>query len=184
MNDEKHFREETINSTETENEKESEVLKDIHKLKQEFEDKTKEAEEYLSMLQRLQADFENYKKRVEKERIDIITYAVEDVIIQLLPIIDNLERAIESGRDQEKSNNAFLEGVDMILNQILELLEKLGVKEIEALDKEFDPHYHEAVMRVQNDDYPDNTIIEVLQKGYIMKAKVIRPSMVKVVINN
>ena len=91
------------------------------------------------MLQRLQADFENYKKRVDKERVEIIDYAVEDVIMQLLPIIDNLERAIESARDHEESNNALLEGVNMILNQILELLERLGVKEIEALDKEFDP---------------------------------------------
>ncbi len=167
-----------------ENQKETEEFDDIDKLKQEIKAKTKESEEYLNMLQRLQADFENYKKRVDKERVEIIDYAVEDVIMQLLPIIDNLERAIESARDHEESNNALLEGVNMILNQILELLERLGVKEIEALDKEFDPHYHEAVMRVQDEDYPDNTIVEVLQKGYIMKSKVIRPSMVKVVVNN
>ncbi|HHY13777.1 MAG TPA: nucleotide exchange factor GrpE [Thermoanaerobacterales bacterium] len=183
MNDEKHDQDENGNTLEVDTQIEAKEKEELHKLKQEIEIKTKESEKYYSMLQRLQADFENYKKRVEKERKDIIDYASADIIKQLLPIIDNLERAIESIRKQHQSG-VFVEGIDMILSQILKLMENLGVKEIEAMHKEFDPYYHEAIMRIEGDEHPDNTVVDVLQKGYVMKSKVLRPSMVKVMINN
>lgn len=133
------------------------------------------AEEYLNRLQRLQADFENYRRRITKEKEEFHKYASESLICSLLPILDNFERAIAAGEGEN-----LLSGVEMIFRQLKEILEKEGLCSIEAVKTEFDPNRHEAVMTVENDDYPDNTVIEEFQKGYLLKDKVIRPAMVKV----
>ncbi|MDK2901196.1 Protein GrpE [Koleobacter methoxysyntrophicus] len=153
---------------------------DINKIKKALEEKTKEAQDYFNMLQRLQADFENYKKRIKRDRQDMVNYAAEEIVKQLLPVIDNLERALDSAGEKGDVNPSFVEGIEMILKQIKGLLESQGVKEIEALGKKFDPQYHEAVMKIEDDTHGENTVVEVLQKGYIMNSKVIRPSLVKV----
>ena len=127
---------------------------------------------------RLMAEYDNFKKRTQKEKEDLGTFASAGVIEKLLPVIDNLERAIESVPEEEK--NRFTEGVEMIYRQIMETFEKMGISEIEALGKEFDPELHNAVMHVEDEEQESNIIIEQFMKGYKFKDKVIRYSMVKV----
>lgn len=127
-------------------------------------------------LLRLQADFLNYKNRAEKEKDRIYIMAVEDTICDFLPILDNLDRAIESTDE----TGSFKDGVHMIYTQLKQTLEKKGLKEIEALGETFDPYLHHGVSSDEVEGVEPNTIIEVFQKGYKLKDKVIRPSMVKV----
>ena len=127
---------------------------------------------------RLMAEYDNFKKRTQKEKEELFGFATSDTIEKLLPVIDNLERAIESIKEEEK--NTFSDGVEMILRQLFEIFEKLGVSEIEAVGKEFDPNLHNAVMHIEDDDVQANTIVEQFVKGYKYKDKVIRYSMVKV----
>jgi molecular chaperone GrpE len=152
-------------STETEN-------KEILELK-------KQSEEYYNRLLRMQADFENYKKRVTREREDMYNNALETIAAQLLPVVDNMERAVDVFR-KDKLDEQYISGVEMVCNQIIDVLNKNGIEEIEALDKEFDPNLHHAVMRVPCEDEDENKVKEVFQKGYILKNKVIRPALVKV----
>lgn len=129
---------------------------------------------------RLQADFENFRKRVIKEREEIYTYSLEEIMTQLLPVIDNFERALESfkaGSLDEK----YIEGLEMVYNNFIETLNKNGLSEIEALNCIFDPNFHHAVMQEEAEEV-DNVIKEVFQKGYMLNSKVIRPCMVKVAV--
>lgn len=142
-----------------------------------FDEKDKQIEELNNMLLRLQADFINYKKRVEKERENTINFAIEPFVSSLLPIIDNFERALESQTDKE---NNFYKGIEMIYNQLMKILKENGVEEIVALNEDFDPNFHHAVFMEENENYESGKIIEVFQKGYKFKGKVIRPSLVKV----
>lgn len=151
----------------------------ISRLKQELEDKKREVDELINKFARLQADFDNYKKRVAKERQEMSFYILEDLVSQLLPVVDNFERALNSAKNTGE-NESLLNGLNMIFRQIKSIMEKNGVKEIEAKEKEFNPRLHEAVMQEETDKYPSNTVIEVLQKGYTLNNKVIRPSLVKV----
>ncbi|HDJ38700.1 MAG TPA: nucleotide exchange factor GrpE [Methanosarcinales archaeon] len=149
---------------------------------QELKDKLEECEERAAAnfdrFQRLQADFANYKKRTAKETIESIEYANEGIILSLLDVIDNLERALESIK-REGDVDATRKGIEMILRQFYDLLEKEGVTRIDAeVNQMFDPHLHETIARVACDS-ESGTIVEVLQCGYKLKSKVIRPSMVK-----
>lgn len=137
-----------------------------------------EADANLDRLIRLQADFENYKKRTQKEKLDIYQSATEDFIKKLLPVIDNLERA-EAAAGEETAD-AYRSGVQMVFKQLMTVLEEEGLKEIEAEGTAFDPNYHHGVAVGAEDDKDDQTILEVFQKGYTFKEKVIRPAMVKV----
>ncbi len=132
-------------------------------------------EDLNNKLMRLQADFINYKNRVEREKKNVYSYALEDIFSQLLPVLDNFERALNS---MEK-DNSYYEGVKMIYDQMLDVLKKNGLKEIDCLDKPFDPNFHHAVIS-EDSDKEEGTILEVFQKGYMLNDKVIRPSMVKV----
>lgn len=126
------------------------------------------------------AEFENYKKRSAREAEEFRKYANESIVRDLLPIVDNLERAIQSS-DQNKGDSACLiQGVDLTLREILKVLEKYGVTPVEADGRPFDPAFHEAVMREETDEHPENTVIRELQRGYVMNTRVIRPSMVVV----
>lgn len=125
---------------------------------------------------RLMADFQNFKRRTEKEKSDIYAFANEKIISELLNVIDNFERALAAG-DPEDS---FCKGMEMILKQLLGVLEKAGASEIEALGADFDPNFHNAVMTEDSDEYESGKVTEVLQKGYVLNNRVIRPSMVKV----
>ena len=144
----------------------------------EFEDKIKKLEEALL---RNQAELMNFKRRKEEETSRMLKYAEEDIILGFLPILDNIERAISmDDEDLEDEVSKFLEGFKMIYAQIKNLLEKFEVKEIECLNEQFDPTYHQAVFTGKDENYDSGIVLEVLQKGYMYKDKVIRPSMVKV----
>ena len=125
---------------------------------------------------RLMADFQNYKKRVEKEKSDIYTYANEKLITDFLTVIDNFERALE----HECADESYAEGMKLIFGQFIGALEKAGLEEIKALGEDFDPMFHNAVMMDSNDAYESNKVTNVMQKGYMLNKKVIRPSMVMV----
>ncbi|MGE6629245.1 nucleotide exchange factor GrpE [Bacillus sp. NPDC077027] len=128
---------------------------------------------------RVQADFENYKRRVRTEAETAQKYRSQHVVSDLLPALDNFERAlgIDPDNDQTKS---LLEGMEMVYRQLIEALKKEGVEPIEAVGIEFDPNLHQAVMQVEDENFGSNVVVEELQKGYKLKDRVIRPSMVKV----
>ncbi|MFH1782298.1 MAG: nucleotide exchange factor GrpE [Candidatus Omnitrophota bacterium] len=139
----------------------------------------KKSEENFDRLLRLQADFDNYKKRVEKERIDFIKYANEDIIIEILKILDDFQRAHEAGK-KKHDFEVLYKGVEMIYKDLKDFLSKKGVKEIESIGKPFDPNEHEAMMQCESDDVPEDHVIEEFQKGYMLNGRVIRPSKVKI----
>ncbi len=134
--------------------------------------------ELTDKLQRNLAEFDNFRKRTDKEKSQSYDNGVISTVEKILPVLDNFERALNAHEDKESD---FYKGFDMIARQFLTLLNELGVKEIEALNQEFDPNLHYAVSHEDSEDYGENEVIEVLQKGYIYKEKVIRFSMVKVV---
>ena len=125
---------------------------------------------------RLMADFQNYKRRTEKEKNDIYAFANEKIVSELLNVIDNFERALDAGND----GDSFVEGMNLIFKQLQGVLEKAGVVEIEALGQDFDPNFHHAVLTEDSTEYESGKVTAVLQKGYLLNNKVIRPSMVKV----
>lgn len=139
-----------------------------------LEIKENEIADLENKLARLQADFQNYKKRSDREREQSVSYGVEAVILDLLPVVDNFQRAILTCEDK---TNGFYQGVEMIEKQLLDLLSSNSVQEIPALGEKFDPNLHHAVSVVES-DIDSETVIEVLQKGYIFKDKVIRPAIV------
>jgi molecular chaperone GrpE (heat shock protein) len=134
-------------------------------------------QELTDLLQRTQASFENYRKQTEKRVENILQHATKDIIIQLLPIIDNFELAIKNTGDLDKKHQ-FVQGIELINQQLNRLLEDNNVKTIESKNKQFNPHLHEALLKVA-DKTAENTIIEVLQKGYVIEEHVIRPAKVK-----
>jgi len=128
---------------------------------------------------RLMADFQNYKRRSEKEKSDIYAYANEKIVMELLEVMDNFDRALEAAGKQD-ANEGFVSGMEMIFKQLKGVLEKNAVAEIEALGVDFDPNFHNAVMMEDSEEYESGKVTCVLQKGYSLNGKVIRPSMVKV----
>lgn len=126
---------------------------------------------------RLMADFQNYKKRVEKEKSDLYSYANEKLVTEMLVVTDNFERALQ----HDGADDGFKEGMEMIFKQLTDVLEKAGLAEINALGEDFDPNFHNAVMTEESDEYESGKVSGVMQKGYTLNGKVIRPSMVKVV---
>ena len=137
------------------------------------------AEDYYGQLQRLQADFDNFRKRTQKEKLDLIKYASERLVVELLPVLDNFDRAVSAAKDNPDFAS-FSQGVEMILRQMQTALSKEGLKAMDAVGQPFDPNLHEAVLRVDSEEHPENTVVEELQKGYYLKEKVLRPCMVKV----
>lgn len=125
---------------------------------------------------RLMADFQNYKRRVEKEKSDIYAFANEKLVSEQLAVIDNFERALMV----ETADTGFAEGMKLIFKQLTDVLEKAGLEEIKAHGEDFDPNFHNAVMTEDNPEFESGKVTEVLQKGYMLNKKVIRPSMVKV----
>ena len=131
------------------------------------------------MMKRLQADFENFRRRTRQEKEDLSAVVTQSLLKDLLPMLDNFERALSA---ENKDVEGFHTGVDMIYKQLAAVLKDHGL-EVIATDAKFDPNFHQAVMRVQDPDKEDDTIAAELQKGYMVKGKVIRPSMVQVVSN-
>ena len=152
--------------------KESEYLK--------LEEEVNLAKEYEDRLLRIQADFDNTRKRLEKEKQDFIKFANEGIISELLNILDDLERTVDLAESSKEDLSAFLKGIEMILAHLYEMLKNHGVKPIEAEGKIFNPDFHEALMQIENKELPEHTIIEVLQKGYLIHGRVLRTAKVKV----
>ena len=162
-----------------EQKKEMEEANDVEEaesLPNELDEKTKLADEYLSRLKYLQADFENYKKMVAREREMYEMCATETLIMNLLPIIDTLECAIASA----SNNTSFEEGIALIYNDLITVLGKEGLESIAAVGEKFDPYKHEVIMTAIDDDHLEDTILEEFEKGYMLGSKVIRTSKVKV----
>ena len=145
-----------------------------------FEAKEEEAKETYDRLLRVSADFENYKKRSSREMEEFRKYANQSLLKEMLSVVDNLELAINSSNDREKADKTLIEGLNLTLNEILRVFEKFNVTPIEAQGKTFDPTYHEAVMREETDDYPENSVISEFQKGYLIYDRLLRPAMVVV----
>lgn len=152
--------------------KESEYVK--------LQEEAKKAKENWDKALRLQADFENTRKRLEREKQDFVKFANEGVLLELLNILDDLERTVDLAQTKHQDLSAFLKGVEMILAHLYEMLKVYGVKPIEAQGKIFDPHCHEALMQVENNDLADHTVVEEMQKGYLLNDRVLRTAKVKV----
>lgn len=151
----------------------------IQKLEGELEKKELEAKQSFERLLRLQAEFENYKKRILRDREEQVRYASEKVLKEFLPIVDNLYRALEAAAMGGKFDS-LKAGLDLILQQLREVLQRLGVREIKSLGESFDPRVHDAVMRVDSPDHEDNIVVDELEKGYYLHDRILRPAKVTV----
>lgn len=148
---------------------------------EELEAVKKQLSEGVERMKRLQADFENFRRRTRQEKEELSNMVVQDFIKDLLPMIDNFDRAMAA---EATDGTKFQQGVEMIYNQLAEILKNKGLEKIDTTDAKFDPNFHQAVMRVENPDLEDESIAMELQKGYMVKGKVIRPAMVQVVANS
>ncbi|WP_302296604.1 nucleotide exchange factor GrpE [Mitsuokella multacida] len=156
------------------------MQEEIEALKGQVEKLTGDLQEKKDRLLRLQADFDNFRRRSAKEREEISAIVTQNFCKDMLPLLDNFERAMAA---ETKDVEAFQKGVEMIFTQFQEVLKKNGLEQIEAVGQKFDPNFHQAVMRVEDPEKEDDTVAQELQKGYMVKGRVIRPSMVQVVSN-
>ena len=141
--------------------------------------KDEKIEELTDKLTRQMAEFDNFRKRTEKEKSQMYEVGAKDIIEKILPVVDNFERGLGSVPEEEK-NAPFVEGMEKIYKQLMTTLESVGVKPIEAVGQEFNPDFHNAVMHVEDDELGENIIAEEFQKGYMYRESVVRHSMVKV----
>lgn len=156
------------------------VVEDAPEEKDELEVLKEKVAEDEERYKRLQADFENFRRRTRQEKEELSSLVVQNFIAELLPMVDNFERALAA---EVTDGQAFKQGVEMIFGQMMDVLKNRGLEPIETKDAKFDPNFHQAVMRVENPELEDDTIAAELQKGYMVKGKVIRPAMVQVVSN-
>lgn len=138
------------------------------------------AEENQNRYLRAQADFDNFRRRTMKEKEELSQYATAKLVGQLLPVLDNFQRALQTNAEAAEQSDSFAKGVDMIYRQLFQVLENEGLKPMEPVGQPFDPEHHQAIMQVETDEYEEGTVVEVMQSGYWLKDKVIRPAMVKV----
>lgn len=144
-----------------------------------LEEQAARAQEYLDTAQRLKAEFENFKKRMIREQTQMAELAAQAMVEKLLPILDNFERAVYMGEHTGEAE-PLLRGVEMVYAELRDVLEREGLREVEAQGKPFDPELHEAVIQVEAGDGPDNVVVDVLRKGYLLKGRLVRPAMVKI----
>ncbi|MBN1898024.1 MAG: nucleotide exchange factor GrpE [Spirochaetes bacterium] len=158
------------------------IKEEFNLLKQQLDEKKHEAQEYKHLLQRIKAEFDNYKKRVLKENEEIVKNANEKLIQDMLPIMDAFERGLSPDHYNNKDENmvTFVRGMEMILKRLKDLFQSCGLQEIQALNQDFDPQYHDALMVEESESCNSEQVLEVLEKGYCLGAKVIRPAKVKV----
>lgn len=174
------FNEEEENSEEVEETEEAEEDDDMKKLAKALMAAEAQLKESQDRYTRTMAEFENFRKRTLREKAQMHENGSKEVLEKLLPVVDNFERAIGHITDEEK-DLAITQGVEMIYKQLMGTLNEVGVEEIEAVNCEFDPNLHHAVSHEDNEDYDDNMVQDVFQKGYMFKDTVLRHSMVKVV---
>ena len=170
--------EEQAEETVEETAEQEEVSEEAEEASEE-EEKDEKIEELTDRLTRQMAEFDNFRKRTEKEKSQMYEIGAKDIIEKILPVVDNFERGIAAVPEEEKSN-PFAEGMEKIYKQLMTTLEEIGVKPIEAVGQEFDPDFHNAVMHVEDEEVGENIITEEFQKGYLYRDSVVRHSMVKV----
>lgn len=180
--DKKEVTEETVETNmEAESEpkkEETQTVSETDQLKNQMNELEQEVNKWKNDYYKVFADMENLKRRLKMEHENALKFMMQDFATDLLPVVDNLDRALSQETTEE--NQAFVKGMEMIRNQFMEILKKHGVEEIEALGKEFDPNYHQAVMMTSEEGVASNVITEELQKGYKLKDRVLRASLVKV----
>ena len=159
---------------ETEKEKGS-----FFKKKEKKDKKDEKIEELTDRVRRQMAEFDNFRKRTEKEKTQMFETGAKSIVEKILPVVDNFERGLAAVTEEEKGT-PFVEGMEKIYKQMMTVLEEAGVKPIEAVGQEFDPNLHNAVMHVEDEEFGDNIIAEEFQKGYTYRDSVVRHSMVKV----
>lgn len=172
-----HINPENIEINDPEEQLDSDESK-METLKEEVEQLKQEKADTQNKMLRIQAEFENFKKRTIRERETANKYKSQDIVTELLPAIDNFERALQA--DVSDAQDSFVEGISMVYRMLKDALKAQNVEEIETVGKEFDPNLHHAVMQVEDGEAESNTIVEEMQKGYMLKDRVIRPAMVKV----
>ena len=179
---------EAKNSEETEAEAEEEVAaeeteepkkKKLFEKKNKKDKKDEQIADLTDKLTRHMAEFDNYRKRTEKEKSAMYEIGAKDVVEKILPVVDNFERGLQSV-PEDKKDDPFVDGMDKIYKQMMSTLEGIGVKPIEAVGQEFDPNFHNAVMHVEDEELGENVVAEEFQKGYMYRDSVVRHSMVKV----
>lgn len=175
-----------LNETEVSEEKQeesvegkSEEKKGIFKKKEKKNKKDEQIDELTDRLKRQMAEFDNFRKRTEREKSQMYEIGAKDIIEKVLPVVDNFERGLSAVPEEEKANS-FFEGIDMIYKQLISTLEEVGVKQIEAIGTEFNPNFHNAVMHIEDEEVGENIVVEEFQKGYAYRDNVVRHSMVKV----
>lgn len=139
-----------------------------------------EAQQHYDRLLRVSAEFDNYKKRTAKEIAEFRKFANESLIKELLPVVDNLERAVQLSSSESESMGSFVEGVEMTLKEIRKIFARQKVMPIESIGQPFDPCFHQAVMQLETSEHPANTVVQELQKGYTIQDRLLRPAMVVV----
>lgn len=154
--------------------------KSFFKKKDKKDKKDEKIEELNDRLVRLMAEFDNYRKRTEKEKAQMFEIGAKNIVETILPVIDNFERGLAAATSEEKET-AFVQGIEKIYKQFVTSLEGVGVKAIEAVGKEFNPDFHNAVMHTEDEELGENIVAEEFQKGYMYKESVVRHSMVRVV---
>jgi len=159
---------------------EPEAVEEPSLLPEDIQKLIQDKEEQYDRLLRIQADFDNYRKRVQKEQANLLRYGAENALREILPVIDNIELAVDSARAHGDSNSQLREGVEMILDQFFSVLEKLGVKPIETVSHPFDPNKHDAMLRVHAPDADEGAVVGEIRKGYYLYDKVLRPAQVTV----
>ncbi len=152
----------------------------VRELEEKIESMEQEVKDSYDKFLRVSAEFENFKKRSLREMEDFRKYANETLLREFLSIVDNLERAIQSASAENHSNNSIVQGVDLTLKDIFKIFERFGVTSIESLEKPFDPAFHQAVLQEATEEHPDNVVLKELQKGYMIKERLLRPAMVVV----
>ena len=174
----KDEKEETPSESKEESSQEDEECEDdeLAKLKKDLEEKDEEIIELKSHIQRLQADFDNFRKQNDKQKQDLIRYANEGLIVKFIDVYEDMERALENSTNEEE----IREGLELIYSKMKNTLEKEGVEEIPAVGEKFDPFKHEALLTVDSPDHENNEIVDELMKGYTLKDKVIKYSKVRV----
>ena len=171
---------ENAEETEVENEKKEEATKEKTKFfKKKKDERDEKIEELSDKLLRQMAEFDNFRKRTEKEKSAMYEIGAKDIVEKLLPVVDNFERGFLTVSEEDKED-AFVTGMEMVYKQLMTMLEGVGVKPIEAVGQEFNPDLHNAVMHVEDEEVGDNIIVEEFQKGYTYRDSVVRYSMVKV----
>lgn len=171
--------EEIADEAEAKNSDESKSEKKIFGKKNKKDKKDEKIEELTDRLTRQMAEFDNFRKRTEKEKSQMYEIGAKDIIDKILPVVDNFERGLDGVKEEEK-NDPFIQGMEMVYKQLLTTLEGVGVKPIEAVGKEFNPDFHNAVMHVEDENFGENIVAEEFQKGYMYRDSVVRHSMVKV----